>query len=133
MAAVFDALTEEGGGGKGTLLFFSAANNNSDNDVVFDRPWGMYNKCFSVAASSLANDGATEVKALYSNFGSTTEFCAPSDGWGPVNHNHLISMEHLLQLQLLIQREMEQIEDLLLKQLYLPIPMLATILLPSIA
>lgn len=88
MAAVFDALTDEGRGGKGTLLFFSAANNNSDNDIVFDRPWGMYDKCFSISASTLGNDGSSEIKAAYSNFGSTTEFCAPSnDGWGPVNHN----------------------------------------------
>lgn len=78
MAAVFDTLTDDGRDGRGVLLFFSAANNNSDNDVVFDRPWGMYSRCFSVAASTLANDGVTEVRANYSNFSSQTEFCAPS-------------------------------------------------------
>jgi subtilisin family serine protease len=78
MAAVFDALTEEGRGGKGTLLFFSAANAGNDNDLTFDRPWGMYNKCFSIAASTLGNDGLTEIQASYSNFSSVTEFCAPS-------------------------------------------------------
>lgn len=78
MAAVFDALTDQGRGGKGTLLFFSAANNGNDNDVTFDRPWGMYNKCFSIAASTLGNDGVTEIQAGYSNFSSVTEFCAPS-------------------------------------------------------
>lgn len=78
MSAVFDKLTDDGRDGKGVLLFFSAANNNNDNDTAFDRPWGMYNRCFSIAASTLANDGVTEVRAGYSNFGSTTEFCAPS-------------------------------------------------------
>ncbi|MFK7770610.1 MAG: S8 family serine peptidase [Saprospiraceae bacterium] len=78
MAAVFDALTDEGRGGKGTLLFFSAANAANDNDITFDRPWGMYPKCFSIAASTLANDGVTEIQASYSNFSSVTEFCAPS-------------------------------------------------------
>ena len=78
MAAVFDALTDQGRDGKGTLLFFSAANAASDNDITFDRPWGMYNKCFSIAASTLANDGVTEIQASYSNFSSQTEVCAPS-------------------------------------------------------
>lgn len=78
MAAVFDALTDQGRDGKGTLLFFSAANLSSDNDITFHRPWGMYNKCFSIAASTLANDGETEVQAGYSNFSSQTEVCAPS-------------------------------------------------------
>ena len=78
MSTVFDTLTDSGRGGRGVLLFFSAANNNSNNDTVFDRPWGMYERCFSVAASSLGNDGVTEVRANYSNFGAATEFCAPS-------------------------------------------------------
>ncbi|HET8735799.1 MAG TPA: S8 family serine peptidase [Pricia sp.] len=78
MAAVFDKLTDDGRDGKGVLLFFSAANNGSDNDLVFDRPWGMYDRCFSIAASTLANDGVTEIQAGYSNFSSLTEFCAPS-------------------------------------------------------
>lgn len=87
MAAVFDKLTDDGRDGKGVLLFFSAANNNSDNDIVFDRPWGMYSRCFSVAASTLANDGVSEVRAAYSNFGSQTEFCAPSNDAAPPLHN----------------------------------------------
>jgi subtilisin family serine protease len=78
MTAVFDTLTDSGRGGRGVLLFFSAGNNNNNNDTAFDRPWGMYERCFSIAASSLGNDGVTEVRANYSNFGSATEFCAPS-------------------------------------------------------
>lgn len=78
MQDVFDKLTSEGRGGKGILCFFSAGNANSDLDITFARPWGMYNKCFSVAASTLANDGVTEIKAGYSSFGSVVEFCAPS-------------------------------------------------------
>jgi subtilisin family serine protease len=78
MSAVFDTLTDSGRGGRGVLLFFSAGNNNNNNDTVFDRPWGMYGRCFSIAASSLDNDGVTEIRANYSNFGSATEFCAPS-------------------------------------------------------
>jgi subtilisin family serine protease len=88
MSAVFDTLTDEGRGGRGTLLFFSAGNANTDLDVTFARPWGMYARCFSVAASTLANDGVTEVKAGYSSFGSVVEFCAPSSSGGGVrSHN----------------------------------------------
>ena len=78
MSAAFDKLTDEGRGGKGTLLFFSAANLSNDNDITFDRPWGMYNRCFSIAASTLDNTGLNEIQAGYSNFSSQTEFCAPS-------------------------------------------------------
>lgn len=78
MAAVFDTLTDDGRDGKGVLLFFSAGNNGNDNDTAFDRPWGMYNRCFSIAASTLDNAGANEIQAGYSNFSSQTEFCAPS-------------------------------------------------------
>jgi subtilisin family serine protease len=88
MSAVFDTLTDEGRDGKGTLLFFSAGNANTDLDVTFARPWGMYERCFSVSASTLANDGVTEVKAGYSSFGSVVEFCAPSSSGGGVRlHN----------------------------------------------
>lgn len=78
MAAVFDKLTDDGHDGKGVVLFFSADNNGNDNDTAFDRPWGMYNRCFSIAASTLNNTGTNEIQAGYSNFSSQTEFCAPS-------------------------------------------------------
>jgi subtilisin family serine protease len=79
MSTTFDRLTDDGRGGEGTLLFFSAGNANTDLDVTFDRPWSMYDRCFCVSASTLANDGVTEVKAGYSSFGSTVDFCAPSN------------------------------------------------------
>jgi subtilisin family serine protease len=78
MSDTFDALTDIGRGGAGTLLFFSAGNANADLDLTFARPWGMYDRCFCVAASTLADDGITEIKAGYSSFGSTVDFCAPS-------------------------------------------------------
>ena len=48
-------------------------------DTTFRRPWSMYDRCFGVAASTLANDGVTEIKAGYSNFGTTVDWCAPSN------------------------------------------------------
>lgn len=82
MRDTFDRLTDDGRGGRGTLLFFSAGNENVDLDTTFRRPWGMYERCFSVAASSLGTDGVTEIKAQYSNHGTDVEFCAPSsDGF----------------------------------------------------
>lgn len=79
MSDTFDRLTDDGRGGRGVLLFFSAGNDNVDLDTTFRRPWSMYERCFGVAASTLANDGVTEVKAGYSNFGSTVDWCAPSN------------------------------------------------------
>ena len=79
MSDTFDRLTDVGRGGRGVLLFFSAGNDNVDLDTTNRRPWSMYDRCFGVAASTLANDGVTEVKAGYSNFGSTVDWCAPSN------------------------------------------------------
>ncbi|RMZ77989.1 hypothetical protein DV737_g4091, partial [Chaetothyriales sp. CBS 132003] len=86
MQATFDAVTNQGRGGRGTVLFFSAGNDNVDLDTTNRRPWSMYGRCHGVAAATLANDGITEIKAPYSNFGSTVDFCAPSnDNEGPHN------------------------------------------------
>jgi subtilisin family serine protease len=83
MSDTFDAITDGGRDGKGTLLFFSAGNASRDLDVTFLRPWSMYERCFCVAASTLDNDGLTEIRAKYSSFGSVVDFCAPSaDGEG---------------------------------------------------
>lgn len=79
MSDTFDTLTDTGRNGRGVLLFFSAGNDNVDLDTTFRRPWSMYERCFGVAASTLANDGLTEVKAGYSNFGTTVDWCAPSN------------------------------------------------------
>jgi subtilisin family serine protease len=83
MRSTFDCLTDHGRGGKGVLLFFSAGNDNSDLDTGFTHLWATYDRCFCVSASTLANDGVTEVKASYSNFGSKVDFCAPSDNFIP--------------------------------------------------
>jgi subtilisin family serine protease len=82
MRITFDRLTARGRGGRGVLLFFSAGNEDTDLDETFDRPWGMYDRCFCVSASTLANDGVTETKASYSSYGSTVDFCAPSNDRG---------------------------------------------------
>jgi subtilisin family serine protease len=79
MSDTFDLLTDDGRSGLGVLLFFSAGNDNVDLDTTNRRPWSMYDRCFGVAASTLGNDGVTEIKAAYSNFGSTVDWCAPSN------------------------------------------------------
>ena len=79
MSNTFDTLTNQGRNGRGVLLFFSAGNDNVDLDTTFRRPWSMYDRCFGVAASTLNNTGMVEVKAGYSNFGSTVDWCAPSN------------------------------------------------------
>ena len=79
MSDTFDRLTDDGRNGRGVLLFFSAGNDNVDLDTTFRRPWSMYDRCFCVAASTLANDGVTEIQAAYSNFGTTVDWCAPSN------------------------------------------------------
>lgn len=82
MRDTFDFLTTYGRGGKGVILFFSAGNQGAGGctgaDGTLLRPWGMYQKCHSVTASTLDNIGA-EVKASYSNFGPNVSFCAPSN------------------------------------------------------
>jgi subtilisin family serine protease len=78
MKDTFNLLTDHGRGGKGVLLFFAAGNQNSHLDITCKRPWAMYERCFGVSASTLASDGVTEVKAIYSSYGSTVDFCAPS-------------------------------------------------------
>ncbi len=78
MRDTFDTLTDEGRDGLGVSLFFSAGNANRDLDLTFLRPWGMYERCFSIAASTLDDDETSEVRAAYSNFGSVIEVCAPS-------------------------------------------------------
>lgn len=79
MSDTFDQLTDDGRDGRGVLLFFSAGNDNVDLDTTNRRPWSMYDRCFGVAASTLDDDGVTEIQAAYSNFGSTVDWCAPSN------------------------------------------------------
>ena len=69
MRDTFDHLTTYGRGGKGILLFFSAGNQGgggcSGAISTLLRPWGSYEKCMSISASTFANDGATEILAQY--------------------------------------------------------------------
>jgi len=87
MNDTFDFLTDNGRNGKGTLLFFSAGNANTD--FTLQRPWAAYERTFAIASSSLADDGSTEVRSTYSNFGGTgiIDVCAPSNDEFPTVHN----------------------------------------------
>ncbi|MFZ2501654.1 MAG: S8 family serine peptidase [Nocardioides sp.] len=88
MSDTFDTVTDDGRDGRGVVLCFSAGNDNVDLDTTNRRPWSMYGRCYGVAAATFANDGTTEVKAGYSNFGSTVDFCALSnDNDGAHNPN----------------------------------------------
>lgn len=82
--ATLDFVTTFGRGGKGTMCFFSTGNANQNN--VTARPYGAYEKCFGIAAISLANDGVTEVRAPYSGWGQIA-LCSPSQDQVPTVHN----------------------------------------------
>lgn len=82
--ATLDFVTTFGRGGKGTMCFFSTGNNNQNN--VIARPYGAYEKCFGIAATSFANDGVTEIRAPYSGWGQIA-LCAPSHDQYPPLHN----------------------------------------------
>ncbi|MGH9890597.1 MAG: S8 family serine peptidase [bacterium] len=86
-AATFDFLVTNGRGGRGCLCFFSTGNEN--NDFTTYRPWAAYQNNFGITASTLANDGVTEIRAPYSGFGPA-QLCAPSHDelvGGSVLHN----------------------------------------------
>jgi hypothetical protein len=86
MADMIDYLTSYGRGGRGTSIFWAAGNGNA----VTNYGTTTHPKVFAVAASTLDDDGVTEVRAAYSNFGNAIEFCAPShDAYvaGAIVHN----------------------------------------------
>lgn len=82
--ATLDFVTTFGRGGKGTLCFFSTGNANQNN--VTARPYGAYEKCFGIAATSIGDDGVTEIRAPYSGWGEIA-VCAPSQDRIPTVHN----------------------------------------------
>jgi hypothetical protein len=82
--ATLDFVTTYGRGGKGCMCFFSTGNGNFDN--VTGRPYGAYEKCFGIAATSFANDGTTEIRAPYSGHGRIA-LAAPSQDQYPAFHN----------------------------------------------
>jgi hypothetical protein len=65
--ATLDFVTTFGRGGKGTMCFFSTGNDNLNN--VTARPYGAYEKCFGIAATSFDDDGVTEIRGPYSGWG----------------------------------------------------------------
>ncbi len=73
--AMLDYITTYGRNGKGCLAFFSAGNDNLN--VTTQRPYAGYEKSFGTAATTLADDGVTEIRAPYSGWGPV-ELCAPS-------------------------------------------------------
>lgn len=73
--ATLDFVTTFGRGGRGTMCFFSTGNNNQNN--VTARPYGAYEKCFGIAATSFADDGVTEIRGPYSGWGQIA-LCSPS-------------------------------------------------------
>ncbi|MBK8566722.1 MAG: S8 family serine peptidase [Saprospiraceae bacterium] len=78
MRDAFDFLTTYGRNGKGVILTFSVGNYASNINFHLERPWAAYPKTFACGASSLANDGTTEVISAYSGSGTMLDFCAPS-------------------------------------------------------
>ena len=81
----FDLIASIGRNGRGTLMFFSAGNANTNLNTNI-RPWGIYEKCFSIGASTLNTSGFQEIKAPYSNYGTELEFVTPSSSAGNI-HN----------------------------------------------
>ncbi len=63
--------------GKGCLPFEAAG--NSARDVTPFSPSAHYVRNLVCSASTLADDGVTEIFAPYSNFGDSVEWCAPSN------------------------------------------------------
>ena len=82
--AALDFVTTFGRGGKGTMCFFSTGNANANN--VTSRPYGAYEKCFAIAATSIDNDGVSEIRAPYSGWG-LIDFCTPSQDAVGTIHN----------------------------------------------
>lgn len=84
----YDFLTTYARNGKGIPNFCAAGNSNIN--VVNNNPMAAYDKAITIAASSLANDGITEIKATYSSFGPQIDVCAPSHDQyvgGTIFHN----------------------------------------------
>jgi len=80
---MFDHITTRGRNGKGCLALFSAGNNNVNIENF--RPYGSYERSFSVAASSL-DQSRQEVRAPYSGWGKVA-WCAPSNSGFTALHN----------------------------------------------
>ena len=87
MKGVFDDLTDKARNGLGTLLFFSSGTffgPGESKDLTLRRPWAAYERTFAIGASTLADDGATEIHPDYSGHGGLAllDLCAPSHDEG---------------------------------------------------
>lgn len=82
--AALDFVTTFGRGGKGTMCFFSTGNQNMN--ITTWRPYGAYEKCFAIAATSIDDDGTTEIRGAYSGWGPV-DFCTPSQDQLGTVHN----------------------------------------------
>lgn len=78
MSDTFDHLTTYGRNGRGIILTFSVGNYSTNSNFHLSRPWAAYQKTFACGASTLGNDGATEIISAYSGSGTLLDFCAPS-------------------------------------------------------
>ncbi len=79
MRDTFDHLTTYGRNGKGVVLTFSVGNYEDGNiNFHLSRPWAAYQKTFACGASTLGNDGITEIISDYSGSGTLLDFCTPS-------------------------------------------------------
>jgi len=76
MSDMFDFVTTYGRGGRGVGVFWAAGNATGVFQVTFGA--ALHPKVMCVGASTLANDGVTEVRSSYSQIGNSVEFVAPS-------------------------------------------------------
>ncbi|MDH3226232.1 MAG: S8 family serine peptidase [Thermoleophilia bacterium] len=77
-------IAREGRAGKGCPMFFSAG--NAGNEFTSYRPWAAHPDTFGMGASSLDDDGQTEIRARYSGWGPV-DLCAPSNDGRPMRHD----------------------------------------------
>ena len=76
MSDMVDFVTTYGRGGRGVGIFWAAGNSTGVVPVSFGM--ALHPKVMCVGASTLANDGTTEVRSAYSQIGNSVEFVAPS-------------------------------------------------------
>jgi hypothetical protein len=86
----FDNAAVYGRYGRGLLVFFAAGNarlavgganavvRNIGNDINDEEPYAAHEKTIAVSASTLDDDGLTEIFAPWSYNGDGIDFCAPS-------------------------------------------------------
>lgn len=76
MSDMFDFITTYGRGGRGVGVFWASGNATGVFQVTFAT--ALYPKVMCVGASTLDNDGVTEIRSAYSQIGNAVEFVTPS-------------------------------------------------------